>query len=336
MKKIVIATGIYPPAIGGPAQYAKGLKEALEKKGHAVSVMTYRIEKKLPPGFRHLLFFARCFLAFPGKDFVIALDAFSAGFPAMLAAKLFRKKVLVRIGGDFLWEWYVERTGDLVLLRHFYEESPAKFTRKERLIFRLTRWTVRAASRVIFSTEWQRRIWLPVYNLQEGRCLIIENYFGPKERSYAPETKNFLAGTRPLKWKNPDRLKEAFDRARLQDASLVCDAATAPFSKFMEKIARCYAVILVSLGDVSPNMILDAIRHDKPFILTRETGLRDRLRDVGLFVDPESVEDIAQKIILLSQPAFYEERKKKIEAFAFTHTWEDIAGEFLRAFETVA
>ena len=69
------------------------------------------------------------------------------------------------------------------------------------------------------------------------------------------------------------------------------------FEKFMERISRCYAVILASLGDISPNMILDAIRHNKPFILTKETGLYDRLKNIAIFVDPENTDDIKEKIL---------------------------------------
>ena len=49
------------------------------------------------------------------------------------------------------------------------------------------------------------------------------------------------------------------------------------------------------LGDISPNLILDAVRHNKPFILTQENGLTDRLGDIGLYVDPENVDDIKEK-----------------------------------------
>ncbi len=40
---------------------------------------------------------------------VVALDTYSVAFPAVLAAMLFRKKLVLRVGGDFLWEQYLER-----------------------------------------------------------------------------------------------------------------------------------------------------------------------------------------------------------------------------------
>ena len=327
--RILIATGIYPPDIGGPAEYAKNLETVFKKQGHTVVVRHFTIEKKLPTGIRHLVYFFRILPTMWRTEVVFALDTWSAALPAFLAARMFGKKFIIRTGGDFLWESYVERTGDLVLLKNFYQKSRDRFSRKERIIFSLTRWLLRAAHTVIFSTEWQRNIFIPVYSLAREKTGIVENYYGPKEVSYAPERKNFIAGARPLKWKNIARLVEAFSRATKQDGSIEFQTHTERYPIFMENLAHAYAVILVSLGDISPNLILDAVRHNKPFIVTRETGLYDRIKSCALFVDPENVDDIAEKILWLSVPENYAVQKKKVEAFTFTHTWKDIANEFL-------
>ncbi len=327
--KIFIATGIFPPDIGGPAQYAKNLQDEFRTLGHSVSVKSFELEKKLPTGFRHALYLARVALPIARADVVFALDTFSAALPALLAAKLFRKKLIVRTGGDFLWESYVERTGDLVLFKNFYTTSIGKLSLKEKLVFSLTGWVLKNASVVIFSTSWQKDIFSKAYRLDPSKMCVVENYYGQKEASFLPAEKNFIAGTRPLKWKNDARLAEAFSQVLIPGESVVYDNATRPFEAFMEKLARAYAIILVSLGDISPNLILDAIRHNKPFIVTRETGLYERIKECALFVDPENVENIAEKIRWLSDPKNYEEQKKKVEAFTFTHTWADIAREFL-------
>ena len=39
--KIVLATGIYPPMIGGPATYTHALAERLSASGHDITVITY-------------------------------------------------------------------------------------------------------------------------------------------------------------------------------------------------------------------------------------------------------------------------------------------------------
>src|SRR4051812_26577287 len=119
--RILIATGIYPPEIGGPAEYAQELKNAWIARGHSVEVKVFSRFNFLPSGVRHLAYFLTLLPAIFKTDSILALDTFSAALPAVLAAKLARKKIILRTGGDFLWEAYVERTGDLVLLRDFYQ-----------------------------------------------------------------------------------------------------------------------------------------------------------------------------------------------------------------------
>ena len=60
---ILITTGVYPPKIGGPAQYAKNLKIAFEKSGNTVSIQTFNFENYLPSGIRHIYFFIKIFIA---------------------------------------------------------------------------------------------------------------------------------------------------------------------------------------------------------------------------------------------------------------------------------
>lgn len=327
--KILLATGIYPPQIGGPAQYAKNLAEALRGQGHEVLVRTYQLERKLPMGVRHLLFFLRSLWAMPGTDLVIALDTFSVALPAVCAARLCGKKMIIRTGGDFLWEFYAERTGDLVLFRDFYATRMGRLNFKERIVFKLTRWTLKSVNAIIFSTEWQRDIFTSAYGLDARKNFIVENFYGEHLPSFPAVTKNFVSSGRPLKLKNQVRLAEAFKKVSQTGEVLVCDTTSVPHDKFMEKIQHAYAVILVSLSDISPNMILDAVRCGKPFIMTRETGFVGKLKDIALLVDPENIDDIAEKIKMLCDPKIYDEYQSRVQNFHFTHSWEEIIKEFL-------
>lgn len=331
--KILITTGIYPPDVGGPAQYAKNLAETWQKSGEEVGVKFFRIERKLPTGLRHVFYFFKILPAVFWCDFIIALDTWSVALPAVLAAKLFGKKFIIRTGGDFLWESYVERTGELVLFKNFYQKSKPNFSFKERFIFWLTGFILRNADMVIFSTDWQRKIFIGAYGIRQEKTAIVENFYGKKESDLAHGKKVFMASTRPLRWKNTRRLKEAFISAQKQledgEKELKLDLELAPYDEFMKKVSECYAFILVSLGDISPNMIMDAIRFNRPFIVTKETGIYDRIKDIAIFVDPENTKEIAEKIVWLSRPENYEKQKEKIRSFSFTHTWENIAAEIV-------
>ena len=175
--KILIATGIYPPEIGGPAQYAKNLADVFGAE-HKVTVKVFSRFKMFPTGIRHALYFFSILPALSRTDYVIALDTFSCALPTVLGAKLFRKKIVIRTGGDFLWEEYVERTKKKVLFRNFYTEELENFSPKEKKIFSLTRWVLANASKIIFSTVWQRDIFVSAYQLNLAKTTTIENYYG--------------------------------------------------------------------------------------------------------------------------------------------------------------
>ncbi len=352
--KILIATGIYPPDIGGPAQYARGVEEAWRKQGHEVKVLAFWFERKLPTGIRHLYYFLRVLLSLHGVDFVFSPDTFSAALPALAASKLCGKKFIIRTGGDFLWEQYVERTGDLVLLRDFYNtnyerdtkvrKKTRKLNTKEQIIFQLVGWALRNASAVVFSTAWQRDIFAKPYRLNLPKCFIVENYYAPhdriKIRSYLnPKTKGqsgepkvFVGGTRELKWKNMPRVKEAFAWVQESGVPVALQFEIGSRGRFLQDIQSSYAVILASLGDISPNTILEAIEYGKPFILTRETGLYEKLKDIAVWVNPESVDDIAEKITWLADEKNYAAQAAKVRAFSFTHSWEEIASKILNIY----
>jgi glycosyltransferase involved in cell wall biosynthesis len=129
--RLLIATGIYPPDIGGPATYAAQLFEHLPKRGIEVKVATYADEKvksqkskvktttqnskilsvsrSIPKGLRHLLYFSKVLRHGWKADVIYALDTVSAGLPAAIAAKILRKPFVVKVVGDYAWEqWQVK------------------------------------------------------------------------------------------------------------------------------------------------------------------------------------------------------------------------------------
>jgi len=327
--KILIATGIYPPDIGGPAYYAEGLHKAFSSMGHKAVVASYGKERGLPTGLRHLFYFFRICRNIIGADLLIVLDTYSAAMPAMAASKIFRKKTIVRTGGDFLWENYVERTKDKIFLSDFYR-ADRKFNLKEKVIFYLTNLILRSADAVVFSTLWQAGIFEKAYSLPEEKIFLIENRFGERKTGEIPAQKNFLWAGRQIALKNVGTLKRAFSLAKKENKSLKLDLKTnLPREELLLLIKKCYAVILPSYSEVSPNFILDAVAFGKPFILTKDCGYAGKLKGLGLFVDPFNAEDIKEKILLLAEPENYQGCAERAASFGQTHSYEEIASEFL-------
>lgn len=134
---ILIATGIYPPDIGGPATYTQTIVAECVRRGVGASVVTYadashsrqdvsvvhRISRALPKGVRHVAYFFAVLRAARGADIVYAQDTVSAGLPALLASKLTRKPFVVRITGDYAWEQAMQRFGVTDLLDDFLQCS---------------------------------------------------------------------------------------------------------------------------------------------------------------------------------------------------------------------
>lgn len=109
--KLLIATGLYPPEIGGPATYTKLLEEKLPAFGYEVTALPFSTSRHLPKVLRHVHFFLQLLKKGRAMDVLYAQDTVSVGFPTLLAAKLLRKPFVVRVPGDYAWEQSVQRFG---------------------------------------------------------------------------------------------------------------------------------------------------------------------------------------------------------------------------------
>lgn len=326
--KILIATGIYPPDVGGPAEYAFHLYDEFKRLSHKVKIVSYGLEKKLPFGFRQVWYLTRILARAFSTNLIIVFDTMSTGVPAVIASFLLNKKVIVRIGGDFLWESFVERTGLLIPLPEFYKIG-LKLSLKERIVRRLQQFVLDYSDAVVFSTAWQKSIWGCFYNINSEKVFIIENYFGSAIFGVKPKTKNFLWAGRPIKLKNINVLRRTFEEINAADSSISLETPDCSRAELLEKMRNCYAVVLPSVSEVSPNFIIEGLSFGKPFILTRDTGFFEKLQGLGVFINPLDIEDIKNAVLYMSDDKNYAEFLNGIKKFNFVHGWEEIAKEFL-------
>lgn len=331
-KTILIATGLYPPDVGGPSYYAKNLKESFDSLGFKTKICVYGLEKKIPIGLRHFYYFFRVLLMMPGVDYLVALDTFSVGLPVVSVAKILKKRVIIRTGGDFLWETYVNRTKEFITLSSFYAQAKA-FRLKEKLIFNLTKWTLKNSWRIVFSTDWQRQIWRVAYGLDLAQTTIIENSFEIKTGAIVNKNdgaKKFLWAGREIFLKNLNLLKTSFMQAQKQKSDLKLELVSGlPQAALFDKIKEVDALVVPSLSEISPNLILEGLSWGKPFILTKENGLAQRFVPCGLLIDPLSESDLTAAILRLAQPEVYETCCLAISNLNFTQTYLDIGREFI-------
>jgi glycosyltransferase involved in cell wall biosynthesis len=115
-QKLLIATGIFPPDIGGPATMLAHLARSLQERGFEVKIITYsevpspvipaeagiqvaRINKN-----NKLKYFWQLWRLARGTDLIYATDTYSVGYFVYLIKKITGKKYVLRFTGDSAWE----------------------------------------------------------------------------------------------------------------------------------------------------------------------------------------------------------------------------------------
>lgn len=201
-RKIIIATGIFPPDIGGPATYSEKLAKELKKRNFDVQVITYSdsgvkrenydfpvatVSRRYPQGLRHFLYFCRLIKLIKDADIVYAQCLVSSGLPACLAAKYFKKKFILKIVGDYAWEQAGVRWGIKESLEIF--QIKKEYPWRIKLLKFLERWVARNADQIITPSNYLKNIvssWItreekinPVKSREAGidRVKVVYNSF---------------------------------------------------------------------------------------------------------------------------------------------------------------
>ncbi len=371
--KILIVTGIFPPEIGGPAPYAANLATKLIQAGHIVDLITYsdletyegdlkypfHVTRVLRQG--KLSNYARMFwLLFRNikkYNVVYSLDWFSVGVPLYLASYLKRKRYIVRVGGGYLWERYLAENNPPMPMRAFYEKLLFK---KYPIMYFLIRQVLRNAAYVVFNSQTQAELYNRYYEINPESIRVIYNpvtkVLIPVSRT-APTKEIFFVG-RFIAMKNIESLLRAF--AKLKDTtytlSLIGEGPRAelllgltkelgiadrvtwsgplPQEELYTRIINCAYVVLPSWTDISPNQIYECMALGIPFLLTKENYLAINEEEF-LKIDPTNVDDIAEKMNLLSDPKMYGPFTQELKQIDFSYTWDEAVKDHMRLFNTL-
>ena len=311
--------------------YAVGLENALRELGHLPIIVCYRDVLFLPKGLRQIVFFYKIFKLAHHLDAIIALDTLSIGFPAMLMARIYRIPGIVRVAGDQIWERYVNQKAPIPF-PEFYSSNP-KLDQTERLMHMMTSLTFRLARKLVFSTEWQKKYRINGYPEICDKTVLIKNAYSHNYNGIdnVPKEKIFLWAGRDVPLKNVSLLKEAFAEAQktTPDSTLLLLTGVS-HAEVMKRLKESYAVVLPSYSDDSPNTLLEGLSCGKPFISTKYNGLLEDIGSMGIAIEPRSREEISNAIISLSQQEVYEKFQENIRNYKYSHTYEDIAKEFVQ------
>lgn len=192
MKNVLIATGIFPPDIGGSATYSNFLYDSLDKKSFRVIVLTYGnhsqkstdgvyvVSNFLPKGLRHLSYFLKVIYLGASSDIIFCADSsFGAAWVASLANTILRKKLIIRVTGDYAWEQGAQRYGISDSMDDFQ-------VKKYGLRISLLRWAqkfaLRRANLVIAPSEYLKRI-ICVWDIDANKIKVIYNGIAINDKS---------------------------------------------------------------------------------------------------------------------------------------------------------
>ncbi len=95
---------------------------------------------------------------------------------------------------------------------------------------------MRNASHIIFSTQWQRDIFIDAYELDKNKTSIIENYYGPKEADEEAVSKEFVGSSREIFLKNTETIKEIFSEIKKENNDVSFFTGNLPFEQFINKL----------------------------------------------------------------------------------------------------
>jgi glycosyltransferase involved in cell wall biosynthesis len=298
--KILIATGIFEPEVGGPAMYAYNLAKKLARIDGHVTVVTFsptssdsddssrehlRVVRVVRGNklLNRINFFQSVnkLLKKDAYDIVYMLDWFAAGLPAAIAAKLRGVLYVVRVGGDYLWEQrYLESGQKPLSLTDFYYKGIYQWWRY-RVFFWLIRWVIAGAQRVVFNSDKQRKLYEKFYGLT--KTSVIYNPV-PEMTILNPgrvsASKEFVFWGRFIVMKNLGTLIRAFAKAKLPPDYKLTLIGAGPRKKEIE-------TLILELDIKNRVNILDTMSRDDAW---------DRVKDSRALVIP-SWTDISPNIV---------------------------------------
>lgn len=268
--RLVIATPLYPPEIGGPATYARALKEALPARDPSfrIAVVAFASVRALPKVVRHLAYGWQVFRAARGADLVLALDPVSVGVPARLAAYAARKPFVVKIVGDYAWEQGRQRFGIADTLDAFVARRRVPLP--VRLLRAAQTFVARTADRVLVPSAYLKRI-VEAWGIPGDAIEVIPNAIELPPPGAVPDAVAALPRPvvvtvgRLVPWKHVDAVIDAVAAHPTATLAIVGDGPERP--RLAARAARQLPGRAVLTGALAHGDALATMAHADLFVL---------------------------------------------------------------------
>ncbi len=288
---VVLAAGLYPPDIGGPATYAAMIAAELPQYGITVTVVPYHAVRKVPKPLRHLTYTLRLWWATRNADMLYTLDPVSVGLPALMVSKLRRLPLVLRVGGDYAWEQGSQRFGVTDTL-DVYTKQRAEAPLLVRALHWLQAKVAKAAVTVVVPSAYLGNI-VETWGVAPERIAVVYSALSTLPVSLSREEARrhynllgfaIVTAARLTPWKGVAALFPVLSHLREDgvDATLVI-AGDGPLRKELELEAGKYGVLphVYFLGGLTKAELGNLLQAADAFVLnTAYEGLSHQLLEV--------------------------------------------------------
>lgn len=322
--KIVIASGIYPPDIGGPATYSQLIAREFSQKGVDVKVICYsdkklvemvemdemvevvRIYRKRNKITRYWLYFWNLLEIARDCDVIYAQGPLAAGVPAMWASRILNKKFVIKIVGDYAWEQGVNQFGVKDLIEPFQNKT---YNQKVEKIRKIQTKVVKSADKIIVPSEFLKKI-VRGWGIKANKIEMIYNA-GPdleKIKKIKPDKELTAKGDiiisagRLMPWKGMEELKEIMPNLLKENPKFKLIIATnLSHDELMAQFKASKMFVLNTGYEGLPHIILEAMACGLPVITTKVGGNPEVIKNGhnGLLVKYNNKKQLKKAVLKL-------------------------------------
>lgn len=220
--KIVLATPLFPPEIGGPATYIKELAERL-RDTNEITIVAYAstsenipgtrlvtVSKRRPLPLRLLKFTYELYKTSKGADVIYVQNAVAAGLPAVIVKMFTGIPVVLKFVGDEAWERATQLRETSKQLEDFLAAPEGSL--RIRLIMHLQGFVLRHASIVTTPSAYLSEAVIRTYGVSREHTVVNYNAAEKTETipfDAQPIPHQLVTTARLVEWKGVDGIIRA-------------------------------------------------------------------------------------------------------------------------------